>query len=464
MPPAEIAGELWAELTGRRPDADAIAISGREDVLPGRFRVAAAAGACVGVTTHAAAELLRRRGIPVGGVSAELRHAAAAFQSERLLRVDGGPAGDVWSPLSGDYRAADGWVRLHCNYPHHEAAVCRAMVVRHDRAELADAVAAATSWQVQEDVVAAGGAAAAMRSSASWRGHPQARVLAADPLVGTEVWPDADVRAPASSDRPLGGVRVLDLTHVIAGPVAGRTLAAHGAEVLHVGAEHLPVIRPLALDTGMGTRSTYLDLRTVAGRDRLWRLIADCDVLVQSYRPDSLAHRGFTMQRLRAVRPGIVLAELDAYGWSGPWRGRRGFDSLVQLATGIAAEGGESNGGGRPGPLPVQAMDHATGWLTAAAVMIALGERAEHGGSRRIRLSLARTAMWLDSLGRKNDTDTDADFTELLQIMPSEFGELTYVPPAGTVPGCGPRWTNPSPLPGRSPAEWQPAEVDPETP
>ncbi|HET6503984.1 MAG TPA: CoA transferase [Amycolatopsis sp.] len=464
----DAAGEVWQGLTGERLRPAALDVSGEESVLPGPFRVAEAAAAAIGVATLAAAELLRLTGIEPGRVSVDRRHAAAAFRSERYLRVDGEPPGDVWAALSGDYRAADGWVRLHCNYPRHADAACRALNAPHEREAVTAAVARRTAWDVQESVIAEGGAAAAMRGRQEWRDHPQGRALAAAPLVDLAPIAPAPARAVARSDRPLGGVRVLELTHVIAGPVAGRALAAHGADVLHIGAAHLPVVPPLVIDTGLGKRSARLDLRTPADRDRLWRLVGEADVFVQSFRPGALARRGFSAENLARARPGIVVVDLGAYGWEGPWATRRGFDSLVQMASGIAAEGGaRCREPGRPVPLPAQALDHATGWLAAAAAMTALRRRAVEGGSWRARLSLARTGWWLDSLGRQaagavgavGAVDVAADPPELdvsglLVTSPSPFGEVTHVRVPGALPAANPGWAHGPHLPGSDPAQW----------
>lgn len=442
-------GDLWHSLTGKRPAPGMVEITGAESVLPGPFRVAAAASLSIAAATLAAAELARLTGIEPGRVSVDTRHAAAAFRSERFLRVDGAPPPDVWRGLSGDYQAADGWVKLHCNYPHHGEAVRRALDVPDSRDAVREAVARRTAWDVQEAVIAAGGAAAAMRTRAEWLAHQQGQALAVAPLVEfTEIGP-APVRPlrPSTSDRALGGVRVLELTHVIAGPVAGRVLSAHGADVLHIGAAHLPTVPTLSMDTGFGKRSAHLDLRTASGRDRLWELIAEADVFVQSYRPGALAGLGFPAEKLAQANPGIVQVELDAYGWQGPWAGRRGFDSLVQMATGIAAEGAGS-ASGEPRPLPAQALDHATGWLAAAAAMTGLRRRALDGASLRARLSLARTGRWLDELGRTGADAAEPDVTDLLEETDSGFGTLTHVRVPGTLPGAAPYWSHGSPPPG----------------
>jgi crotonobetainyl-CoA:carnitine CoA-transferase CaiB-like acyl-CoA transferase len=226
--------------------------------------------------------------------------------------------------------------------------------------------------------------------------------------------------------------------------VCGRTLAAHGADVLHVGAAHLPTVPPLVIDTGFGKRSAYLDLREPADLDTLRGLIADADVFVQSFRPGTLAARGLGPDRLAELSPGIVVLDLSAYGHAGPWRRRRGFDSLVQMASGIADDGAKAAGRTVPTPLPVQAIDHGTGWLAAAAVLTALRRQRVEGGSWWLRLALARTGAWLDDLGRLPadgpslpDQDGVAD---LLADADSPFGRLRHLLVPGGLPGAQPRY------------------------
>ncbi|HEY1570167.1 MAG TPA: CoA transferase [Pseudonocardiaceae bacterium] len=451
---ADVFADSYAEIAGRRPTPGEVTITGDDPLLPGRFRVGAAAAACVGAMTLAAAELFRERGGDPGQVSVDAWHALLAFATERWLRVDGEPAGAGWAELSGNYRTADGWVRLHCNYPHHADAVCTALGVPADRAAVTDAVAARSAADVEAAVLAAGGAAAALRTGADWRAHPAGQAVRSRPLVAVDRIGDAPAKPLPPADRPLAGVRVLDLTHVIAGPVCGRTLAAHGADVLHVGADHLPTIRPLVIDTGFGKRSTHLDLRTEDGRTALADLVAGADVLVQSFRPGTLAARGFGPERLAGLSPGIVVVDLSAYGHTGPWRDRRGFDSLVQVATGLAADGM----GDEPGALPLQALDHGTGWLSAAAVTTALRRRQVGGGSWWLRPALARTGAWLDDLGRVpaggGMVPGPADVASLMGAMDSPFGRVDHLRVPGDLPGAQPRYENGPRLPGGDPAVW----------
>lgn len=433
-------GRLWREVTGEDPDA--VLVTGADSVLPGPFRVTEAAATCVAAVTLAAARFLRERGGEPGAAAVDTGHAAEAFRSERHLLVDGASP-PIWAPLSGDYPAVDGWVKLHCNYPHHAAAAAAALRVPAERDAFAAATARLPAEEIENDVVAAGGAAAAMRGRAQWLLHPQSAAVGAEPLVALERLGPAEPRPRAAADRPLAGIRVLDLTHVIAGPVCGRVLAAHGADVLHVGAAHLPVVEPLVIDTGFGKRSCFVDLRTEEGRRTLRALVARADVLVQSYRPGALAGIGFGPADLAALSPGIVTVDLSAYGHTGPWHDRRGFDSLVQLSCGIADDGARAAGVSEPHPLPAQALDHGTGWLAAFGVLAALTEQAREGGSWRLRLSLARTAMWLDGLGRTGlEPAATVDVAPLLHRTSSAFGELAHVGVPGELTGAPPRWAH----------------------
>ncbi|WP_432870930.1 CoA transferase [Microbispora rosea] len=454
-----------------------VRVVGEDPVLPSVFPLGTMAAASAGALTAAVAAYAGRIGRsdeegsggrqPVRGaygdpdVTIDVRHAAVAFQSERHFRTDG-KAMDVWAELSGDYRTSDGWVRLHCNFDHHRDAAVRALGLPpgSGKEDVGRACAGRTAVEIEDAVIREGGCAAAMRSRAEWLAHPQARALAGLPLVGVSrlsgrggVLGDLGTGLPAGIERPLGGVRVLDLTRVIAGPVAARALAAYGADVLRVGAAHLPEVPGLVVETAFGKRSCHIDLRSEA--DRLRELVRQADVVIQAYRPGALRARGFGPDDLAALRPGIVCVDISAYGARGPWASRRGFDSLVQMACGIAHENGD---GLRPSPLPAQALDHGTGYLAAFGAVAALLRRAAEGGSWHVEASLARTAAWLDDLGRIDGAGAPQPPVEdLLATMDSPFGTLTYVTPPGAIDGTRPRWTSPPPRQGEHPAAWAPS-------
>lgn len=373
----------------------------REGALHARLPVRELARACVGACALAAAELgARRAGLAeVPGVRLDDGAIATAFVSERHLLVDG-RAPVNFAPLSRFWRTSDGWVRTHANFPHHRARLLTALGVPEEDPDAVGAVLAERfAREVEEAVYAAGGLAVALRTPEEWAAHEQAVAVARRPLVEHERSDTARARALSPLDGsvllPAAGVRVLDLTRVIAGPVATRTLALLGADVLRVDPPQLPELPDQHADTGFGKRSATLDLTT--DRRAFEELLASADVVVTGYRPGTLDRFGLSARELAERRPGLIVAEVSAWGAYGPWGGRRGFDSLVQVATGIAAtEGGMADeSAGRPGALPAQALDHGTGYLLAAAVLRALTEQLEQGYGRCVRLSLARTAKWL---------------------------------------------------------------------
>ncbi|MCC3651158.1 CoA transferase [Streptomyces sp. S07_1.15] len=388
--------DAWAALGGPEDLAGQVSFTGTEGVLPARLPVRELARATVGVCSLAAAELLAaRNATPLPEVRVHEGAVATAFVSERHLRIDG-RAPVTFAPLSGFWRAADGWVRTHANYPHHRARLLTALGIdgsaddRAAAAALAAEVASRPAREVQETVYAAGGLAVAVATGPAPAVHP---------LVGTQITGTRTAGAEPARDLPpaplpASGVRVLDLTRVIAGPVATRVLALLGADVLRVDPPGVREFADAHADTGMGKRSTLLDLSAPGGRGTFEQLLASADVLITGYRPGALDRYGLSPEALSERRPGLILAQLRAWDPSGPWAGRRGFDSLVQAACGIAAAEAAGDDG-RPGVLPAQALDHGTGYLLAAAVLRALTDRRTTGAGRHLRLSLAGTASWL---------------------------------------------------------------------
>ncbi|MEQ8653559.1 MAG: CoA transferase [Kiloniellales bacterium] len=459
---AEAIKDLWQGL-GAAPEALArLQLSGEEPLLPSSFKVGLAAQACLGAAALMASELLRLRSGRAAEVSVSMRHALAEFRSERYLTVDGASPADLFDKIAGAYRCGDGrWVRLHTNFPHHRSGMLDLLGCDYAREAVAEALLAWEGEAFEAAAVERGLCMGLMRSFEEWDAHPQAAALRALPLVQIERIGGAPPEPLPPAERPLAGVKVLDLTRVIAGPVAGRCLAAHGAEVLRVAGAHLPFMPPLVIDSGRGKRSCHLDLREAEGAEALDRLLEDADVFVQSYRPGALAAKGFGPEAVAAKRPGIVHASLSAYGEVGPWASRRGFDSLVQTATGFNRAEAEAAGEETPKALPCQVLDHGSGYLLALGIMVALARRAEEGGSWSVRVSLARSGHWLRSLGRQNALDT-ADMprealSDLLEESQSPFGRISAISHAGRIEGAPPAWQLP-PVPlGSHPARWRSA-------
>ena len=455
--PTTVLTELWRAAGHSEAALDAVNLTGTDPVLPSSFAVGTAAQAAIAASALAAAELWHLRGGGRQSVRVDMRHAAIEFRSERYLRIEGNPVADHRDRIVGLYRCGDGrWVRLHTNLPHHCAGTLKLLRCDYDRAAVQRSLEGWQAFELEDAAAQAGLVITATRSFDEWDRHPQGRAVAGLPPFSIERIGDAAPRPLPAGGRPLAGVRVLDLTRIIAGPVCGRTLAAHGADVLLVTAAHLPSMEPLVIDNGRGKLATFIDLRDASGRDQLAALVRDADVFVQGYRPGAIGRYGFSPQEFARLRPGIVYVSICAYGHEGPWADRRGFNSLVQNANGLNVAEAEAAGSDQPKPLPAQALDHATGFLMAFATMSALKHRATQGGSWHVRCSLAQTGQWVRGLGRIQGLQCpDPSFDEVrdrLEDSASGFGRLTSVRHSALMSETPPCWKRPSvPLGTHSP-------------
>ena len=452
--PAAILARI-AALGGLNPAA--ARLTGSEPVLSSSFRVGAFAQACVAAQGLAAAALHEARGGPAQGVSVEMRAAAAEFRSERLLKIDGGPAPELWDALAGLYRCGDGrFVRLHTNFPHHRAGIVKLLGCADARESVA---AALENWQAEafETAATEAGLVVAMaRRFEEWDAHPHGAALARLPPIEIGKVGEAPAPARPAAARPMARLRVLDLTRIIAGPTAGRILASHGAEVLAISAAHLPSVFPLVVDSGRGKRQAALDLRGADGRETLRGLVRDADVFLQGYRPGGLSALGFSPEELLALNPSLVVATLSAYGRLGPWSGKRGFDSLAQTATGLNWAEADAFGEDAPRALPCQALDHGAGHLLAFGIMAALARRAREGGGWRVEISLAQVGRFLRALGRTTpDRAARADDAPFLRDFDSGFGRLTATAPATILSATPARYDLPSMPLGSHAAVWE---------
>ena len=449
--PEQILSDLWTTAGGAPEALSRVTLSGEEPALASSFRVGAAAQAAIAAAALAAAEIHRQRGGPAQTVAVDMRHAAVEFRSERYMRVAGKPPASPWDKIAGVYTTGDGrYVRLHTNFPHHRDGLLKLLAASYDR----EAVQAALSkWQgekLETAAAEAGLVATMMRSRAEWAAHPQGQAVAQLPVLEISRIGEAPARPlPRAGDRPLAGIRVADLTRVIAGPVCGRTLAAHGADVMRITAPHLPGLAELDTDTGRGKLSTALDLRADEDRERLAQLLREAHIFVQGYRPGGLAKLGFSPEACAEIRPGIVAVTLSAYGHTGPWAARHGFDSLVQTASGLNYAEAEAAGVlPRPKELPAQALDHASGYLMAFGAMMALARKAREGGSWHVRVSLAQTGHWFAGLGRLENgfagpDPKSADIADLLAETDTPFGRLTFVRHAAQLSETPAFWARP---------------------
>lgn len=437
-----------------------VRLTGSDPVLPSSFAVGAAAQASMSAAALAATEIWRLRGGARQELAVDMLHAAQECRSYFTLD---GVEQDIHDKITGVYRCGDGgWVRIHANFAHHRdgaLALLGCPIGPATRREaVAQALARRGAFEFEQQAAQAGLVVAAMRTFEQWDQHPQGMAIAGQPVLTVTQIGEADPRpwpARNQAGRPLGGIRVLDLTRIIAGPVCGRALAAYGADVMLVNSPHLPNIDTIA-ETSRGKLSACADLRTADGKQALTQALRSAHVFVQGYRPGAIEALGFGPQAAAKIRPGIVYVTLSAYGESGPWAQRRGFDSLVQTATGFNHAEALAQGIDRPKALPMQILDHASGYLMAFGAQVALTRQALQGGSWHVRVSLAQTAQWLRSLGRVEDGLQCAmpAIDAFLETTSSGFGALTAVRHAAQFSATPAHWTRPSVPPGTDPLAW----------
>ncbi|MCK9542603.1 MAG: CoA transferase [Novosphingobium sp.] len=439
------------------PDIAARVSFDGSDRLPSCFAVTELASASIAAACLAVSEL-------VACISAapdiSVNNRLASLWFGMTIQPQGWALSAAWDTLAGDYQARDGWIKLHTNAPHHRAAVLSVLGCAPTREAVVETVARWDSDRLEQDVVQAGGCAARLRSRAEWRDHPQGKAVNLEPLIVTD---DSASPVPMATSwqpsaiRPLAGLRVLDLTRVLAGPVATRFLAGYGAEVLRIDPPGwdepgvVPEVTP-------GKRCARLDLRDPMSRNVFERLLAGADILVHGYRPDALDRLGYDAATRRAIRPGLVDVSLDAYGQTGPWHLRRGFDSLVQFSTGIADAGRQWRKTAAPVSLPVQALDHATGYLMAAAAVRGILARQRGEACPRYRLSLARTAEWLWSAGTSSSESRFSEpmATDFCAVAEqTHWGKAFRILPPASIAGSPMQWSRPAGPLGSAAAEWQ---------
>ena len=458
--PREILTDLWTLAGGPRDALDSVTLTGEEPQLPSSFRVAAAAQSSVAAAGLAAAHLWQLRSGQSQQVAVDMRHAVVECRSEPYLRLDGKPPPPAWDAIAGVYRTRDRrFVRLHTNFPHHREAVCQVLNCKAER----DAVQAALmQWDAEPfetAAYAAAGVVAMMRSHEEWSELPAAKALAPLPVLTIEKIGEAAPKPWPRGNRPLAGLRVLDLSRVIAGPVAGRTLAAHGADVMLISGPVLPAIPWLTIDTGRGKLTSFVDLKSEQGRAQLRDLLTEADIFSQSYRPLALAHLGFSPQDAATINPGIVYVSLSAYGHAGPWAERRGFDSLVQTATGFNHAEGQAAGLDGAKELPAQILDHTTGYLMAFGAMMAKARQSREGGSWHVRVSLAQTGRWIWSLGRVPNGLATEDLkgeaiAPFVEEASSGFGQLKSISHSAKLSKTPAFWEYPSMPLGSHAPQW----------
>jgi crotonobetainyl-CoA:carnitine CoA-transferase CaiB-like acyl-CoA transferase len=429
-------------------------------VLATPWPIAPIAAAVMGLVGLAISRIHEIRTGEMLDVEIEGRSAELSMASSSYLMIDGQP-GKFRGPFTGFYEAKQGgWVYLHGNFPHLRDGLLAMLGVDNEPEKIKEAVRCWSTEDLESEAIMRGLCAARVRTREEWLSTAAARDPAAGPPIELQKISDGPLaELHAMGSEPLSGIRMLDLSRVIAGPMAGRTMAEHGAEVLLISAPHLPSIPSLVIDTGFGKRSAFLDLDQADHRQQLAALLAEADVYLDAYRPGSLAARGFSSQELTAMNPSLVSVSLSAFPAGSPWGERRGYDSVVQATVGMA----QARSSDVPRLLPCQPLDYLTGYLAALAAMLGLIRRLEEGGRWHASLSLAATAEWMwrmrarlgDDAAIPRNNPEIGDVAGLYQVIASPFGELRALRPALTVGSRRMAWSPPAPL-GTHGATWLP--------
>lgn len=459
MAAEEILRTLWEE---HQLDGDAlnrVNLTGSEPVFPTSFAVGTAAQVSIASAAMMAAEIGSQRGLSKQTISVDMLE--AAIECTGLFTIDGKTPPN-FAELSGLYQCKDGWLRLHANFDHHRDAGLAALgLAKGPETSRKSAETESLKWnaeQLEAAILEKGGACAEVRTFDEWDALPQSQAVAQLPLVEVTKIGDAPAKSLStleSNESPLSGVRILDLTRILAGPVCGRTLAAYGADVMLVNSPNLPNIDNI-IETSRGKLSTHIDLEQAHGKETLQKLISEAHVFVQGYRPGAIDTLGFSAEELAKTHPGIVCCSLSAYGREGPWSSRRGFDSLMQSASGINMAEADAKGVDSPTALPMQILDYASGFLMAFGTQVALHNQIKQGDSWHVQVSLARTGHWLRSLGQNPDwlQSKTPDVSKYLTPYPTSYGVLEALPHPVKFSESKVEWKRPSSPPGTHAPVW----------
>ena len=440
-------------------DLDAVRFTGTTPALDTPHRITAAGAASIAAVAACAARRWSqhrrsKQTITIDAVQATCALEPSHFQTQHGHRV---PQSSHSRELkSGFYQTADNkWFMPSGSYPHLRDATLEMLDCPNTSAAIAAAISRRTGDELEQACAERAIPGVYARSREAWLRHPQGIALAHAPVITIEKVGESRPEVARPDRRPLDDLRVLDASHVVAGPVAARTLGAFGAQVLRISSPHQPDPIPQILDTGIGKRNAYLDLRDTADRDTLAKLARSTDVFVQSWRPSALDALGCSVADLARIRPGIIYVSINAFGFTGPWANRKGFDQMSQTATGIASGQGR---GGKPALVPTRLLnDYLTAYLAAAGVMEALARRAIEGGSYHVQLSLARTSMWVQELGINEPAGPLQRFDDLSPVMQtsvSPFGKLGQLGPVAVLSETPMYWDQGSAPLGAHEAIW----------
>jgi len=460
----DVLADLFDQAKLKSPTRDYVSFSGPVPPLPTRFLLGHAGAAIISAAGAAAAHLWFLRSGVRQLVNVNIQSAIAGLRSDYYCRVNGKKLPDHKNPMHGFYSTRDDrWIQIHCTQPHHRDGIISFFNGIDNRESIEKSIAKSwNAFDLEDALTEAQLCAGVVRRREEWMQHDHGKAVSKLPLFEIMRIGDSPPEPLPKADRPLSGIRVIDLTHVIAGPVGGRTLAEHGADVLRLNAPHRHLHKQQLVDFGHGKRSSYVDLHDAGGIGQLNALIKTADVFLQGYRPHAIAGRGFSPETLATNRPGIICVDLSAYGHQGPWRNKRGFDSLVQSVSGMVDKETVRSNSLKPRHLPLPALDYCTGYLIGFATMAALARRATEGGSFLIKLSLCQTGHWIYNLGLNEEKIDSAncrlpEYEDLQGALIDDqgpFGLVRHLAPIAKLSETPTRWTHASAPYGTHAPEW----------
>ena len=451
------------------PATDEVQIVGTDPVFSTKFKIGETCAAVLAGIGTAVSDIWEIRTSRRQNIAIDVRHAAAALRSTGYMQQPNSNGAFETIPLDehNDMRritqpwpTKDGrWFLPHFGLPNLRARVLNVLGCDPNPESVAAAVANWNAIDLEAAIDEARACGAMVRTNAEWMAHPHGQTLAAKPIVEIIKVADSQPEPFAAGDRPLSGIKALDLTRILAGPIAARTLAEHGAEVLMITTEGLPQIPHHVMDTSHGKRSCFLDLKNDADATTLKALVTEADVFSQGYRPGIMQKLGFGPEQLAELRPGIICVSISCFGADGPFSHRAGWEQVAQTVTGICNEGLPD----RPALLPAAACDYTTGYLAAYGVLLALARRATEGGSYHVRVSLCQSGMFIYRQGNVTydvpDMDlTDAELGELRIETTPASGPLRHLGPVLQLSETPPRWIRPTPALGGDTPEWPAAD------
>ncbi len=464
--------EELLSIRGLSNPSEGIGLSGADPFYKTPYKVGETVSAVLTTIGIAANDLWELRHGRRQGLAVDLAHAAASLRTvdyTRKQKPDGlyapVPPSDSMAQMltvTQPWATKDSrWFLPHLNLPSLSQKVLGVLQCENTVEGVSSSVGRWKGEDLEQAIADAGACGGLIRTPAEWLAHPQGQYLSARPVIEIRKVREGTPKPLVGGTRPLDGIRTLDLTRILAGPIAGRTLGEHGADVLMVTAPHLPQVAEHVRDTSHGKRSCFLDFEVTEQAAIFRDLVQTADVVIDGYRPGALTKKGFGREQLFDLCPGLIHLSVSCFGSGGPFQGRAGWEQVAQAVTGICHTYGEAIGAGQPKLVFAPMCDYLTGYLGALGVMLALARRAKEGGSYEVNVSLCQSAMFIQRRGLLDSFDaapgsmTDAEVEKLyVRTETPNHGKMLTLGPVLQMSETMPRWVRPAPHFGMDQPVW----------